>query len=217
MKKRLTLLVLACMLGGIGMQAQRPVGDTTYMGGDADYLYDTVHIVGSYHQWGNMLSAIAGLDMVLVYYFQDVLSKRFQPPEGEELQFYFEHPDLATWNTGRFISGQEFPLSDDVMVIGLAVCPTLVTDVSQLIVMPLANYDYSYWGRGLPIADTAMANRETEYVQLYSMEGNVECRCEASELAGGVLRHRPAVRQREGGDGRRADGNADGIGAWHGV
>ena len=178
MKRFFILIILVVVMGCYYVQAQRPVGDTTYMGGDADYLYDTVHIAGSYYPLGSMLANNVSLDIVLLYYFQDVLSNLFQPTEGEELQFYLEHPDLATYTTGRFISGQEFYLSDDVMVIGLAVCPTLVTDVSQLVMLPLANYlvdyDYrSYYNGGLPIADTSMANRETEYVQLYSMGGNM--------------------------------------------
>ena len=47
MKKKLILLVLACLMGGIGVKAQRPVGDTTYMGGERDYMYDTAHLYGN--------------------------------------------------------------------------------------------------------------------------------------------------------------------------
>ena len=174
MKRFFFLIILVAVMGGYCVQAQRPVGDTTYMGGDADYLYDTVHIAGSYFQSGYMFDSYLQLDIALTFYYQAVLMNLFQPPEGEELQFYLEHPDLATYNTGRFISGQEFYLSDDVMVIGLAVCPTVVTDVSQLRKTPLVNYDHGdYYRNGLPIADTSMANRETEYVQLYSMGGNM--------------------------------------------
>ena len=153
-------------MGGNYVQAQRPVGDTTYMGGDTDYLYDTVHIAGSYSRCGYMLTGQDSyLDAVLVYYFIEVLQNQFHPTQEDVFQFCLEHPN-HTINTGRFISGQEFSLSDNVMVIGLAVCPTVVTDVSQIVHTP-------YYTSGLPIADTSMANRETEYVQLYSMGGNM--------------------------------------------
>ena len=50
MKKRLILLVLACVLGGIGVQAQRPVDDMLSIG-EGDYLYIPSYITGTYY-WG---------------------------------------------------------------------------------------------------------------------------------------------------------------------
>ena len=50
MKKRIILLVIACVLCGIGVQAQRPVDDMLSIG-EGDYLYIPSYITGTYY-WG---------------------------------------------------------------------------------------------------------------------------------------------------------------------
>ena len=86
-------------------------------------------------------------------------------------QFWHLYPDLASQNTGRHITGQEIPIpEEDLMVIGLAVCPTVLssaTELSQLACNPYIDFS-SNW---IHAVDTTIANRLTEYVQLYTLEG----------------------------------------------
>ena len=51
MKKRLLILVVSvALMGGIGVQAQRPVDDMLSIG-EGDYLYIPSYITGTYY-WG---------------------------------------------------------------------------------------------------------------------------------------------------------------------
>ena len=47
MKRILVLLLLLALAGGVGVNAQRPVGDTLTVG-DGDYLYQPLQLEGSY-------------------------------------------------------------------------------------------------------------------------------------------------------------------------
>ena len=123
MKKRLILLVLACVLGGIGVQAQRPVGDTTYVGGDADYYYDTIYLnnnlIWEFHRPNHWYS----IDYVYYIYMSP------QPiPQGG----YSGNPNRALYDAGPHIKGQEFATPEKIMVKGLAFCPEMLTDLEML-------------------------------------------------------------------------------------
>ena len=163
MKKRLILLVLACVLGGIGVQAQRPVDDTLSIG-EGDYLYIPPYITGTYRftlGQGNNIDAV-----YFEYYY--ILRQLLQTDQMTNEQFLQEYPDLATVCTGRHITGQQFSTSENMMVIGLAVCPTiLINEYIGLSGWPGFGFNQLM----LWVLDTTMANREDEYVQLYTIEG----------------------------------------------
>ena len=70
------------------------------------------------------------------------------------------YPELITESGGIHITGEEFATTEDLMVIGLAVCPTIFTDTDSMRLIA-------------HIIDTSIANRLTEYVQLYTLNGGV--------------------------------------------
>ena len=77
---------------------------------------------------------------------------------------------------GRHISGQEYPLPDeDMVIIGLAVCPTVLSTAEELKNISCMPYIVppSWPLEWIHCVDTTLAGRETEYVQLYTIEGGV--------------------------------------------
>ena len=48
MKRRIVLTILLVVLGGICVNAQRPVGDTIIMGSSSDYWYDSLYLDTGY-------------------------------------------------------------------------------------------------------------------------------------------------------------------------
>ena len=151
----------------VGVHAQRPVGDTIAIG-TGDYLYDTIHLVGSY--WVSTAQC-SFYDAAYEQYLNDLYYRfiRFDPEINTWHAFFLAHPEL--FFNSPHIGGQQFYTSeggkgDTVRVIGLAVCPT---------VNPYLPYMYDGFGYGtenVPIIDTSMENRVTEYVQLYSVAGS---------------------------------------------
>ena len=149
------------------MHAQRPVGDTIAIG-TGDYLYDTIHLVGSYYV---SVDKYSYFDPAYRFYLNDLYYRfiRFDPEINTWHAFFLAHPEL--FDNSPHIGGQQFYTSeggkgDTVRVIGLAVCP---------IVNPKLPIIYDSWGLGtgnVPIIDTSMENRVTEYVQLYSVAGS---------------------------------------------
>ena len=89
------------------------------------------------------------------------------------LNYLHEYPNLSNLNTGRHITGCQFAApDDDIVVKGLAVCPIII-NTEQLLDCAV---DYRWRGYGIDTAaryviDTTLASRETEYVQLYTIEG----------------------------------------------
>lgn len=166
MKKTSIIIILMTVLCGVGVNAQRPVGDTLNVG-EGGYLYhplyiDTTNVFNPFT--GNLSSSDQIYSWYWVYYLKVPLMVG-QITSFE--QFTHAYPDLATSNAGRHITGQQFSTSETMMVIGLAVCPTIRTDVTNIIPVP----EPSMLGPYLHVLDTTMANRETEYVQLYTIEG----------------------------------------------
>ena len=162
MKKIVVLVVLAAALCGAGVDAQRPVGDTINIG-EGDYLYYPLYANGAYAQCNG---TIAQPEPYYRSYWTWYLKVPLMGGQMSFEEFIQENPDMACDFAGRRIVGQEFPqTTESVMVIGLAVCPTICTDVTTIPALPsLAPY--------LHVVDTAVANRETEYVQLYTISGN---------------------------------------------
>ena len=160
MKKLIIILANISFLAGIanGLYAQRPVGDTIIMGSSSDYWYDSLYldpgITVGYNPSSNPRFHRSDVDYywyVMRPYFYNLL---LQEMSWDTLLKYY--PELTSCNGGIFISGMEYETMEDMMVLGLAVCPTIHTD-------PVSHIEH--------VIDTSMVNRLTEYVQLYTMEG----------------------------------------------
>ena len=165
MKRRIVLTILLVVLGGICVNAQRPVGDTIIMGSSSDYWYDSLYIdsgyIVGYNPSSNPRFNKYDVDYywyVMCPYFQNLLLQE-EMSQDTILKYY---PELITRTGGIYILGMEYETMDDMMVLGLAVCPTIHTD-------PVRSNN-PYWG-SVHVIDTSMANRLTEYVQLYTFEG----------------------------------------------
>lgn len=166
MKKTSIIIILMTVLCGVGVNAQRPVGDTINLGG-GDYLYYPMNPTELRAYWPHMGNTFC-FDGIYQYYYMYTLLPLLQGLTTDE-DFLQLFPNLASWNSGRYITGEEIPLTDNVRVIGLAVCPTIFYDIDILWTVPFARLLPN--GRvGGPV-DTTIANRETEYVQLYTIEG----------------------------------------------
>ena len=169
MNKFFILLVSVMLLSSINANGQRPIGDTIPVG-SGDYLYTNFHDSGSYRLC--ILPSRASLDdnyyFYLDWYYMVYNRNLWNMLMGDGQMTYNEvlllYPGIG-WFNGRHITGQEFTRNDELMVRGLAVCPT-ISDVSRLASSPLENT----WPQ---VQDTSIAGRETEYVQLYTIEGGL--------------------------------------------
>ena len=181
MKKAHIFLVLIMMLDGSSVVAQRPVGDTILMGSNSEYIYDSMHLTGAY------LPTLVYNTSNPNYPFQIILDgewmrywQLFLEPylwnrldSATVLNYIHAYPNLSNFNTGRHITGCQFATpDDDIVVKGLAVCPTII-NTEELLECAV---DYRWRGQGIDTAaryviDTTLAGRETEYVQLYTIEG----------------------------------------------
>ena len=178
---------MSAIMGGIGVKAQRPVGDTLAVG-HGDYLYDTCHVEGSYFpnitvgQPGRAIyDSVTGewyspyVDGLYVWYRLMMVQGRITSSQidlsiytpdsiygfGYFEQLLHDYPNLSLRNAGPHITGQEFPVSEDLRVIGLAVCPQIRTDPEHL------SLDDSRIH--MAVIDTTLAGRVDEYVQLYTV------------------------------------------------
>ena len=168
------------MLGSISVVAQRPVGDTILMGSNSEYLYDSVHLNGAYLPTLQYNTSNPNfpfqiiLDNIWMSYYSSIFHYYWNMLDSATvLNFIHEYPNLSNYNTGRHITGWQFATPDDDIVIkGLAVCPTII-NTEQLLECAT---DYRWRGQGIDTAaryviDTTLVGRETEYVQLYTIEG----------------------------------------------
>ena len=161
--RRIVFIILMVFVGGVSANAQRPVGDTINLG-NGGYLYDSMYDTGAYAPF--MYDSLEP-DCVYGHYWTWYLYLTLRGQMSFE-DFIQQYPDLATRHSGRHVMGQEFSTSETMVVIGLAVCPTIYFDVTHsLLATPFA----SLVGPYLHVKDTAMATREDEYVQLYTIEG----------------------------------------------
>ncbi len=169
----------------ISVVAQRPAGDTILMGSNSEYLYDTVHTYGAYlptHMYNTSDSNfpfLIFLDNIWSLYYSSILRYFWNTlgyatlDSATILNYLHEYPNLSNLNTGRHITGCQFAApDDDIVVKGLAVCPIII-NTEQLLDCAV---DYRWRGYGIDTAaryviDTTLASRETEYVQLYTIEG----------------------------------------------
>ena len=175
MKKTSIIIILMTVLCGVGVNAQRPVGDTVNIGGGDYYYSPRFDGAGStYAYWPSIGDGGWVLDGAYgPSYYMTIRSFLQGQGQGQGMtdeQFLLSHPDLATINTGRHITGQEFTTSDNVLVIGLAACPTIYIDSNHQLA-PLPDYRLLPGGNVFGPVDTTLANRETEYLQLYIIGG----------------------------------------------
>ena len=115
MKKRLILLVLACMLGGVAAQAQRPVGDTI-VGADSTYMYYI------YDWW-----RCANHDPDAPQWYTITTSVPFLWTLEHSLQVqecYSGGAPSGIWATdaGNYITGVQMVTDRPVKVLGVAAC-----------------------------------------------------------------------------------------------
>ena len=162
MKRIFVLIVLIIALGGIVVNAQRPVGDTINIG-EGGYLCNPLYATGTYNPF---LSDSVETDYLYTYYFTRYLYPLLRGQMSYE-DFIQEYPDLATRYSGRHVTGQQFSTSEPIMVIGLAVCPTICFHAIPIRTVP---HPLDFGELYLHVVDTTMANREDEYVQFYTIE-----------------------------------------------
>ena len=171
--KRIITLVFVALLCGVDVNAQRPVGDTIAYGGGGEYWYDSAYTNGvcAYNKYMGRYSMY--LDDLWVAYSQLLRNALFQNSQTTSWdEFYHQYPDLASYCTGRYIRGQEFTAaSEELLVVGLAVCPTFVGEQALPQLNSYYFLDYVMTGDNwLHVVDTTIAGRLTEYVQLYTFE-----------------------------------------------
>ena len=170
--KRTTLLLVLVLLCGIRVAAQRPVGDTlAFYDNTGDYWYSSIYQNTAYWfgSW-NISYFLNFIDYDLVRYKNMIAPDRGQMSWDDYIHLY---PDFASSNLGRHISGQEYAIHGDMVIIGLAVCPRVLStaeELSHLYCFPYAGLitDSYSW---IHAVDTTTSGRLTEYVQLYTIEG----------------------------------------------
>ena len=164
MKKIHILMLFVAVQLSICAEAQRPVGDTVTMGSNRDYLYESLYLSsGGGAGYNPTLSfAVAPsphntyTDFMWGGYSGRIIWRLLGEGEISWNELNQIYPELRA-GTCIHIVGEEFSTTEDMMVLGLAVCPTIYTDSLSNIVH---------------VVDTALANRLTEYVQLYTINGS---------------------------------------------
>ena len=194
MDMRKFFIVTVAMMSAIvtEVNAQRPVGDTTAICSEHDYIYDTIYRIG----WVKFPDGQHLPDPIYRYYQWHYYGNYTSAHDG---QWEFEYPDFVDGgDVGRHISGIEYiaPLSD-VKIIGLAACPYLTKNPNTLNGINGRYCSWQNWyadtsillNDSLPVLDTTLAGRETEYLQLYLMDstGGTSPPC----CPGGVADRRP--------------------------
>ena len=168
MKKLVLHIVMFFVMGCIGVNAQRPLGDTTYVGFTPDYLFDTTHINGHLLNSSTLINRQPGFFIGFLYnyiqaqYLRDVVDTSVQGGISCE-----QYPYLATCQGGRYIIGQECPVTEEIKVIGLAVCPERLNGID--LYPNFAFFDVPNQHSGFSIVDSTISGSETEYVQLYTL------------------------------------------------
>ena len=166
MNRNTLLITFMFMLAGVCAEAQRPVGDTVILGSNRDYRYDTMYLnpygIAGYYPVLSIPDDSWWIhpDVFWVDCRSSIMLSLLQQMDG--MTFRLEYPDVYFSFTAIHITGKEFAVTEDLTVVGLAVCPTIITN---------------YYGMGdqisdqISVIDTSMANRLTEYVQLYTLAG----------------------------------------------
>lgn len=171
--KRTTLLLVLVLLCGIRVAAQRPVGDTlAFYDNTGDYWYSSIYQNTAFDLDGWNLNPLYKIwtDYDFVRYKNMIAPDRGQMSWDEYFHLY---PDFAAPALGRHISGQEYAIHGDMVIIGLAVCPRVLStaeELSHLYCFPYAGLitDSYSW---IHAVDTTTSGRLTEYVQLCTIEG----------------------------------------------
>ena len=148
MDMRKIIIVTVAMMSAIvtAVSAQRPVGDTTAICSEHDYIHDTIYRIGwvKFPNGQHLPDPVYSIFQCL--YYENYTS-------AHDGQWEFEYPGfVVNGDVGRHITGIEYiaPLSD-VKIIGLAACPYLTINPFTLNGI---NGKYSSWQNW--IADTAI-------------------------------------------------------------
>jgi len=172
MNKFFILLVSVMLLSSIKASGQRPIWDTITFEEVDEYHFNAsaANCSGGHGYYKYLCVNNTLLDHLWSAYL-NVLRNSLNPGGQMSLDyFYQQYPELATGSTGRHITGQEYFAIEPMMVVGLAVCPTVVSDRESLLKLT-ASPLYTHYGEWVHVVDTTMASRLTEYVQLYTIEG----------------------------------------------
>ena len=180
--KRVVLLIVV-MLCSICAGAQRPTGDTLLFNASiGEYFYSPIiynncsylpHTIST-----NIMNAFMGT--CIDEWFRTYKTLYIPPFDNTQMtldEYLHLYPDMAAPSMGRHISGQEYTLPDeDMVIIGLAVCPIVLSTAEELLnlsCLPYIQYRDPNNPQFIHCVDTTLAGRETEYVQLYTIEGSV--------------------------------------------
>ena len=183
MNRNTLLITFMFMLAGVCADAQRPLGDTILVGNNIEYLYDSVHLNGAYLPPLEHYTSYSNYPIFIVLdgFWFSYLSSFLYPyymdrlDSATALNYIHEHPDLSGYNTGRHITGCQFATpDDDIAVKGLAVCVCpIIFNTEELLGYTGMNI-WRFQGVDTTVRyviDTTLVGRETEYLQLYTIEG----------------------------------------------
>ena len=175
--KRMTL-ILVILLCGVRVNAQRPVGDTVlFYDNTGDYLYSLIFQNTAYNLdlWAPTAPSnylIGSIDYPFSWY-KNMFMPSWHTWNSSQMSwddYLHLYPDAASLNIGRRIRGQEYAIHDDMVIIGLAVCPRVLSTAEEL--SRISCQPYIQPGHGwIHAVDTTTNGRLTEYVQLYTIEG----------------------------------------------
>ena len=164
----LLLLVLLCC---VRVNAQRPVGDTlVFYDNTGDYLYSLIFQNTAYDldYWAAPSYYLISLMDVPFLWYKNMVIPSWNSSQMSWDDYFHLYPDAASPFTGRHIRGQEYAIHDDMVIIGLAVCPRVLSTAEELSRLDCTPYTRTGW---IHAVDTTTSGRLTEYVQLYTIEG----------------------------------------------
>ena len=134
MKKYFIVLVSVMLLSSINANGQRPIWDTITFEEVDEYHFNAsaANCSGRHGYYKYLCVNNTLLDHLWGAYI-NVLRNLLNPGGQMSMDdFYQQYPELATASTGRHITGQEYSALEPMMVVGLAVCPTVVSDRESL-------------------------------------------------------------------------------------
>ena len=169
--KKASIIIALLILGGIRVAAQRPTGDTLlFYDNTGDYLYSSIYHNTAYWFGSWIISyTLNNIDDFFRTYKGWIAPDRGQMSWDEYIHLY---PDFAAPALGRHSSGQEYEINDDMVIIGLAVCPRVLSTAAELKRLDCTPYiSPNLLGLDwIHAVDTTVSGRLTEYVQLYTIE-----------------------------------------------
>ena len=170
--KRRAVLIWLTLLCCIRLEAQRPVGDTLlFFDNNGDYLYSTSIYQNSAYNLRYSLMSNSRYNISDELNAYKNLFNLFWNSNSELSwnDFINLYPDLAAPSLGRYTVGQEIDIYEDMVIIGLAVCPEVLSTAEQLSRLNSEPYIRVSTGEWIHAVDTTIAGRLTEYMQLYTI------------------------------------------------